>query len=333
MSLLTEPDLEGTIELSPGRRLAFCEFGPVRGRPVVWMHGTPGARRQIPQAARLAAEELDIRLIGIDRPGVGDSTPFLYASLLDFVPDLTLLIDRLGIDRFAMLGLSGGGPYALACAYALPERVVVAGVLGGVAPTQGEDAIGGGVVGHLAPLAPLTAAVHRPLATALGLGIWAMRPVASPVFELYARLSPEGDRAVFSRPEIKAMFLDDLVRGSRRGLAAPLLDFVLFCRPWGFSVREVTVPVRWWHGDADHIVPLAHGEHVVSLLPDAELSIRPGESHLGGLGAAEDVLGTLLVAWDERSPSLRSGEGLDGRAARSPGAPGRTQRTGRPLRQ
>ena len=333
MRLLTEPDLEGTIELSPGRRLAFCEFGPVRGRPVVWMHGTPGARRQIPQAARLAAEELDIRIIGIDRPGVGDSTTFLYASLLDVVPDLTRLIDRLGIDRFAMLGLSGGGPYVLACAYALPERVVVGGVLGGVAPTQGEDAIGGGVVGHLAPLAPLTAAVHRPLATALGLGIRAMRPVASPAFELYARLSPEGDRAVFSRPEIKAMFLDDLLRGSRRGLAAPLLDFVLFCRPWGFSVREVTVPIRWWHGDADHIVPLAHGRHVISLLPNAELSIRPGESHLGSLGAAEDVLGTLLAVWDERSPPLRSGAEHGGRAAARSDAPARTRRTGRPLGQ
>lgn len=261
MRLLTEPDLEGTIELSPGRRLAFCEFGPVRGRPVVWMHGTPGARRQIPQAARLAAEELDIRIIGIDRPGVGDSTTFLYASLLDVVPDLTRLIDRLGIDRFAMLGLSGGGPYVLACAYALPERVVVGGVLGGVAPTQGEDAIGGGVVGHLAPLAPLTAAVHRPLATALGLGIRAMRPVASPAFELYARLSPEGDRAVFSRPEIKAMFLDDLLSGSRRGMAAPILDFLLFAGAWGFSVRDITVPVRWWHGDADNVAGarLAHG--------------------------------------------------------------------------
>jgi pimeloyl-ACP methyl ester carboxylesterase len=299
------------MEVAPGRRLAFSEFGPAQGRPVVWMHGTPGARRQIPQSTRLAAEELEIRVIGIDRPGVGGSTPVLYGSLLDFVPDLTRLLDRLGVERFAMLGLSGGGPYVLACAFALPQRVVVGGVLGGVAPTQGDDGIPGGLVGWLAPLAPAVPAIQGPLSTVLGFGIRAMRPVASPAFDAYAHFSPEGDRRVFSRPEIKAMFLDDLVRGSRKGLAAPLLDFVLFCRPWGFSVRDVTVPIRWWHGDADHIVPLSHGEHVVSLLPDAELFVRPGESHLGGLGSAEEVLATLLSVWDKRMETSTSNRGTD----------------------
>lgn len=300
MSGLAEPHVEGTIQVAPGRRLAFSEFGPPHGRPVVWMHGTPGARRQIPQSTRVAAEELEIRVIGIDRPGVGESTPVLYGSFLDFVPDLTHLVDRLGVERFAMLGLSGGGPYVLACAFAVPQRVVVGGVLGGVAPTRGDDAIPGGLVGWLAPLAPTVAAIQGPLSTILGFGVRTLRPVASPVFDVYAHFSPEGDRRVFSRPEIKAMFLDDLLRGSRKGLAAPLLDFVLFCRPWGFSVRDVAVPIRWWHGDADHIVPLSHGEHVVSLLPDAELFVRPGESHLGGLGAAEEILAALLTVWDKR---------------------------------
>jgi pimeloyl-ACP methyl ester carboxylesterase len=91
------------------------------------------------------------------------------------------------------------------------------------------------------------------------------------------------------------MFLDDL---SGRRLRAPVDDIILFTRDWGFSVRDVKVPVKWWHGDADHIVPLSHGEHMVDLLPDAELFVRPGESHLGGFAAAEEVLETLLAAWD-----------------------------------
>jgi pimeloyl-ACP methyl ester carboxylesterase len=94
------------------------------------------------------------------------------------------------------------------------------------------------------------------------------------------------------------MFLDDLLRGSRKGIAAPIYDFILFCRPWGFSLRDVGVPIVWWHGDADHIVPIRHGERLVSLIPHAELFIRHGESHLGTLGAAEEVLKTLLAAWD-----------------------------------
>ena len=73
-----------------------------------------------------------------------------------------------------------------------------------------------------------------------------------------------------ARPEIKAMFLDDMLNGSRKQLAAPFYDVVAFARDWGFWLDEVEVPVRWWHGDADHIVPFAHGEHVVSRLPDAE---------------------------------------------------------------
>ena len=97
-------------------------------------------------------------------------------------------------------------------------------------------------------------------------------------------------------------------------LAALIHDFVLFTRPWGFSVKDIQVPIRWWHGDSDHMVPLSHGEHLVSLIPDAELHVRPGESHLGGLGAAEEVLDTILRVWDERErpKSGRSAAG-DGR--------------------
>ena len=139
----------------PRRRLGFAEFGPAGGRPFVWLHGTPGARRQIPQAARVLAEELGLRIVGVDRPGVGSSTPYRYGSLLDFVTDLTRVGDHLGLERFGVIGLSGGGPYTLAACYALPDRVTVGGVLGGIAPARGDDAPPGGFVGRMAPLGPL----------------------------------------------------------------------------------------------------------------------------------------------------------------------------------
>ena len=299
--MITPARVEGTIEVTPDRRLGFAEFGPAKGRAVFWMHGTPGARRQIPEGARIAAEELDVRLIGIDRPGVGASTSYRYDSLLDFPSDLALIADRLGVDNFAMIGLSGGGPYALACAHEMPDRVMAVAVLGGVAPTQGDDAPDGGLVGFAARFGPAISLFHAPLSIMLSGLMITMRPFASPGFDLYPRMSPEGDQKVFARPEIKAMFLDDLLGGSRRGIRAPIYDIILFTRPWGFSVRDIQVPVRWWHGDSDNIVPLAHGEHIVPLIPDAELYVRPGESHLGGLGAAEEVLGTILEIWDARA--------------------------------
>src|SRR3546814_19934107 len=100
------------------------------------------------------------------------------------------------------------------------------------------------------------------------------------------------------------MFLDDLLNGSRFQTSAPLNDVVLFARDWGFRVADIAVPVRWWHGDADHIVPFAHGEHTTSLIPDAELHTNSGERHLGGMGIAEEVLGTLTSLLD-RAPGRR----------------------------
>jgi pimeloyl-ACP methyl ester carboxylesterase len=89
------------------------------------------------------------------------------------------------------------------------------------------------------------------------------------------------------------------MHGGRKQLTAPMADVLLFSRDWGFRVADIQAPVRWWHGDADHIVPFAHGEHVVGLLPDAKLFVLPGESHLGSLGEAEQVLDSLLEVWHQ----------------------------------
>ena len=299
------PRIEGTVLLPDKRTLGFAEFGPPNGKPIFWFHGTPGARRQIPPEARLAAEKRGVRLIGVDRPGVGDSTAHLYPSLLGWAHDMRCVADRLGVGRFGLIGLSGGGPYVLACAHALPERVVGGAILGGVAPTRGPEAPGGGVVGVAAQLEPLLRHLREPLGVMLTLLVWVLRPAASPVFNLFMRVSPEGDRAVFARPEMKAMFLDDLLQGSRWGLRAPVYDLVLFARPWGFRLRDIRVPIRFWHGDADHMVPLAHGQHQAKLVRDAMLCIRHGESHLGSLAAAEDILDAILALWPAESNARR----------------------------
>jgi pimeloyl-ACP methyl ester carboxylesterase len=299
-NLLTTPRLEGTVMLSSGRRVGFAEFGEPRGRAALWLHGTPGARRQIPEPARLAALEHNVRLIGVDRPGVGASSPHLYNQLVDSAADLRDLVDRLDIGDFGLIGLSGGGPYVLAAAHEMPERVRAVVVLGGVAPSVGPEAASGGIVSLAARFQTPLALLREPLALGVSALIWAARPIGGPGLYLYARLSPQGDRRLLLRPEFKAMFLDDLLNGSRPGLRAPVYDAVLFGRDWGFAVADVTVPIEWWHGDADHIIPFSHGEHMVSLLPNARMHVQPGESHLGGLGEAEAVLDSLIEAWDAR---------------------------------
>src|SRR6478752_941963 len=250
---IARPKLEGTIAVGDDRRIGFAEFGDPQGRAIFWLHGTPGARRQIPMEARVYAEQAHIRLIGIDRPGIGSSTAYQYDTVSGFAADLRTIADTLGIDKMIVVGLSGGGPYTLACAATMPDRVVAAGVIGGVAPTQGGDAITGGLMGNLGTrVAPLLQVAGTPIGLLASGIIRLIKPVASPV-----------------------------------------ADVVVFARDWGFRLADVKVPVRWWHGDHDHIVPFAHGQHVVSKLPDAELYHLPGESHLAGLGVAEEILTTM----------------------------------------
>ncbi|SPM41347.1 Lysophospholipase, alpha-beta hydrolase superfamily [Mycobacterium numidiamassiliense] len=298
---IARPKLEGNVAVGEDRQIGFAEFGDPQGRAVFWLHGTPGARRQIPTEARLYAKQHGIRLIGLDRPGTGSSSPHLYENIAASADDLRTIADILGIDKMAVIGLSGGGPYALAAAAAMPERVVAAGILGGVAPFLGDEGITSGLMNLGKRAAPLLRLGGDPLRIGASLMVRAIRPFANTALFLYAAISPEGDRRLLTRPEFGAMFLDDLLNGSRKQLAAPFNDVVLFTRDWGFRLDEVKVPVRWWHGDSDHIVPFAHGQHAVALLPDAELIVLPGESHLGGLGRGEDVLSTLMKIWDEQA--------------------------------
>jgi pimeloyl-ACP methyl ester carboxylesterase len=311
---LPPPRFEGSVQLEDGRRLGFAEYGPSRGRPVLWLHGTPGARRQIPPAARRFTQNGDARIIAIERPGVGQSTPHLHANVRGVAGDIASLADALEIERFALVGLSGGGPYVLACAYDMPRRVVAAAVLGGVAPSVGPDAARGGIVALTPWAAPVLSLVRGPLGRGMAGVNRALHPWADEATNLFLRLLPPGDQRVFSDPAMRRMFHDDIFRGGKRQMQAMFIDMVLFGRPWGFSPRDIRVPVHFWHGDADNIVPLAHGRHLAALVPGSTLRVRHEEGHLGSLGVAEEILRTVLDHFAASPPA--SGRGRRPRAGR-----------------
>ena len=297
--LIEPPRHEGVVRVGRRRGLGYAEFGDPSGRLVLWHHGTPGARRQIPVKARRAAERLGLRLVCVERPGVGDSTDHRYRCIREWADDAAKVVDHLGHDEFAAAGLSGGGPYALACAHEMPERVVVVGLLGSVSPVAGAEAAPGASV---VALAKRFQGILDPMRSLLGPALWLaiqpLMPLGSVAYGLYTSRTPEGDRKVFADPDIKAMFLDDIANASRRRFGAVAHDAALFGRPWGFNIADIDAPVYWWHGDADNIVPIAHAEHSVALLKACEYYVRPRESHLGGFGVADMVLETLATAWD-----------------------------------
>lgn len=287
------------MRLRDGRRLGYAEFGPASGRPLLWFHGTPGARRQIAPDARALAHSRGVRIVSIERPGVGDSTPHRYRELLDFARDIEHCCDALDIDRFALAGLSGGGPYVLACAHAMPDRVAVAAVLGGVAPTVGPDAALGGASALMRLGAPFFGPGSAAVGGMLRTLVRVLEPWKDPAVDLFARVMPPGDRAVLVEPHIRRMFQEDLILGSRRNMSAIALDVALFGRPWGFALGDVRVPVYLRYGDADRIVPASHGQHLAERLPNARLRVYSGEGHLGSLGASREVIDTILEHWTE----------------------------------
>lgn len=300
MNNILPPRFEGTFRLQDGRNLGYAEYGPADGKPILWFHGTPGGRRQIaPQARELAARR-KVRLIAIERPGIGDSTSHSYGSLADWAADIQAFCNAKGVDKFAVCGLSGGGPYALACAYYLQDRVLAATILGGVAPAVGVDAAEGGVSGLTRTLAPVIKHLRVPLNRLLVRLIRRLEPHVGTAMDTFARFMPPGDRLVFEDPAVRSMFEDDILLGSKNQMQAMLHDVAVFGRDWGFELGKITTPVYLLYGDADNIVPLKHGVHMAQRLPNAELRVRAGEGHLGGLGASEEIFNDLLAHWPRR---------------------------------
>ncbi len=291
------PRAEGALFLPDGRRLGYAEFGDPTGPVVLWFHGTPGGRRQLPLVGRRAAEKLGLRVLVVERAGSGLSDAHAYAQIGDWATDMAHVADLLGADRLGVVGLSGGGPFALACAGmpALADRVAGVAVLGGVTPSVGPDATASGAIALARTMSAVTSALRRPFA-AVTAGL--LNPVIPLAHLAYSGLSaalPDGDKQVLADPEIEAMFIDDIVHAARGGFQALLDDARLFGRDWGFRLADVKVPVRWWHGDADSIISLADAQAAADHLPDVDLLLMPDESHLGGFAKADDVLSFLAT--------------------------------------
>lgn len=288
----------GTAPVGEDRVLGWAEFGHPDGDVVLWFHGTPGACLQVPPSVHEVALQRGFRIIAVERPGTGRSTNHRYSRIVDFAPDVERLVDHLGVDRFGITGLSGGGPYTLAVARHLPERVVVASLLGGMGPVRGADAVLS-YTRAMRFMAPPLEVLRSPVGSALRAVVRVAEPFADPVFELYARFLGFADTPVLRQPAFKAMFLHDLI--TAKDLRATAHDLALFARHWGFHLDEVTAPVIVWTGLSDVIVPPSHGHHQAARLPRGELRIRPGEGHFAGFSAVADVLDRMREVWGDQT--------------------------------
>ncbi|HWQ93078.1 MAG TPA: alpha/beta hydrolase [Clostridia bacterium] len=263
------------LTLSDGRKLGYADYGDPQAQPVLYFHGWPGSRLE-PLA--LAHTANPVRIIAVDRPGYGLSTFKPKRSIVQWPADIRELAAHLKLDRFYVLGLSGGGPYALACAAFMPGHI--AGVR--LACSMGETDVPGAterMTGHNRQMLALvrTAPKLTRFLARIVLWIWRKGNAFLPP-GLVARL-PRSDQRCLADPHVHAMLVQNWREALRPGTAGMVWDGSLYAEPWGFSLAEVRVPVRLWHGLADIIVPPEMGERLAKSLPQCQAFYLSGEGH------------------------------------------------------
>jgi len=271
--------IETDVQLDDGRTLHVYDTAADADLVVIWHHGTPQIGEPPPPLVA-AAPEHGIRWIGYDRPGYGGSTRQPGRGIASAAGDVAAVADALGVERFAVMGHSGGSPHALACAALLPDRVVSAVCLAGMAPI---DADGLDWFARMAPsgTAELRAALD---------GYDALDALlAATEFDL-EQFTPSDQAALAGTWG----FLGASAGRASQGGPAPLIDDdIAYVRPWGFDVEQVRAPVLLVHGDADRIVPPAHSQWLARQWPAAELRLRPGDGHLSVLDGGLDAMAWL----------------------------------------
>ncbi len=276
--------------LSDGRRLAWCERGDPHGSPIFAFHGLPGSRLQVhpdEAIARAAAA----RVIHVDRPGFGLSDPLLRRRLGDWPNDIRALADHLRIDRFAVAGVSGGGPFACACAAQLEDRVTRVAIISGVGPPGSM-----GCSKSWAVRAGFKAAASMPWLITPPVALAALTGAYAPGFFLHhlCKHLPQCDREILLRPEVRAMLMRDLREAFRNGAGGFLQDLQLEARPWGIPLHRISCPVSLWHGSRDTIVPPSASQALAALLPHASVRIFPDAGHFFIFEVWRDLLSWLL---------------------------------------
>ncbi len=286
------------FDLADGRRLCWAGYGDPAGRPVFLFHGNPGSRLAwgaMPGSPFLPG----VRLVAPDRPGYG-RTDFSPRALERWPQDMAELADHLGIDRFAVFGPSGGAPYALACAWKIPDRLTCAGVFGAVGPNE-VDAVEG-----VQRSLKLLWRIAGPLQWAIRLQMWLVSLAArrNPVWLVKQMRDLElrdEDKEAFDRPEILDLFRVDFPEAYRQNGIGSAYDATIPAK-WPIPLGEVTTRVVLWHAERDPLVGNMT-RYLAAELPHAELRVLPGEGHLWILDHMPEVLEALLEP-QQKSPSL-----------------------------
>jgi pimeloyl-ACP methyl ester carboxylesterase len=275
-----------TLRLRDGRRLGYAEWGDPAGKPVLYFHGLHSSRLALYQTPAFFAAH-GIRFITVDRPGIGLSSFQRGRTLLDWPDDVAQLADALGLANFAILSMTGGGMYALACAAAMPDRLTSVAC---VSPSAPLDAPGISVPG--------TTGIFMGLARRAPWALWAVYAVLVPrlrrqperVYRLLARGGSASDLRTLARPAVREMAITSVLEAFRSGYWGEVREVVIATQPWGLRLDQISLPIQLWDGDQNHLIPPSHAEYLAHVIPTARLHICRGEGSLLIVTHMEEIL-------------------------------------------
>ena len=279
-----------SIKLKNGRNLSYTEYGDPKGRLLFYFHGWPGSRLSGVETDE-AAKKLGIRVVSPDRPGYGLSDYKEDRVLLDWPDDVVELADKLKSKKFAVMGVSGGGPYAAACAYKIPQRLTNVGIVVGLAPVNVEGALEG-----IAWNARLGWASYHRFPTIRTLSAWGalLQFKYFPSIGNFIGFQAEEDRKLL-RSSIRSNMGDATREAFRQGIKGPELDLKIYTDDWGFNLGDTKAKVSLWYGAKDKNVSLAMGRYYESQIPNSKLFIDPHWAHLSRNEHEEEILQALFT--------------------------------------
>jgi pimeloyl-ACP methyl ester carboxylesterase len=279
-------------KLADGRVLAYEEYGDRQGKPLFFFHGTPGSRMFHPPEDMTRG--MGVRLICVDRPGYGGSTFQAGRSFLDWPNDVSALADALTIRTFAVAGHSGGGPYALACAWGLPDRISAAAVLSGAGPVDAP-----GTAEGLTPLHSLAFKIGRysPWFLTHALTWFFFRKAAADpalAIDTDARDRSQADEEVLKIPGVRENCIESDIEAYRQGLRGFSWDVRLLTRPCAFALEEIRIPVHLWHGTDDHFTTTGMARYMAAKIPKCKSYIYENEGHMLLIPRWKEILAAIL---------------------------------------
>lgn len=281
---------EGNVLLADGRTMTFAEFGAPEGHPVLYFHGAPSSRLEPLLIGDAEFSKLGLRIIAPDRPGMGRSSFQRHRSLSDWPIDVVALADALGIGKFSVMGNSGGGVYAAACAARIPERLHSVAIVSGAWRIDDPRTLAAmPFVNRLTWMLAKRVPMLLPLwLRSMGAG------VNGDLSHLKTRLPP-ADYEAFESPGRYEAFGYALRESLRQGTKGPAWDMRMYVHPLGIRLQDIQLPLHVFHGAKDPNVPISLVRETLTNLPTAKLVVYPYDAHLSTLCNHFDEIARALV--------------------------------------